>query len=221
MKFLTDPVKRFELIETMLFDKDAGGLVLLERHIERLETSARYFAYVYDEAEVRRALERAVAGKAGRLRVRLLLAEDGKLTVTTTALPPADPKAVMRFAVSSSRVDSSDLFLFHKTTRRELYDREWQEYADRLGTDEVIYLNERGELAEGSRTTIFIERDGKLLTPQLSAGLLPGTLRAELIAEGKAQEAVLTLADLQSADAIFLGNSVRGLVLATRIDVAR
>jgi para-aminobenzoate synthetase/4-amino-4-deoxychorismate lyase len=122
MKFLTDPVKRFELIETMLFDKDAGGLVLLERHIERLATSARYFAYVYDEADVRRALERAVAGKAGRLRVRLLLAEDGKLTVTTTALPPADPKAVMRFAVSSSRVDSSDLFLFHKTTRRELYD---------------------------------------------------------------------------------------------------
>ncbi len=111
--------------------------------------------------------------------------------------------------------------MFHKTTRRELYDREWQEYADRLGTDEVIYLNERGELAEGSRTTIFIERDGTLLTPQLGAGLLPGTLRAELIAEGKAEEAVLTLADLQSADAIFLGNSVRGLVPATRVDVVR
>jgi para-aminobenzoate synthetase/4-amino-4-deoxychorismate lyase len=125
----------------------------------------------------------------------------------------------MRFAVSSSRVDSSDLFLFHKTTRRELYDREWQEYADRLGTDEVIYLNERVELAEGSRTTIFIRRDGELLTPALTAGLLPGTLRAQLLAEGKAREAVLTLADLQSADAIFLGNSVRGLVPATRTDV--
>jgi para-aminobenzoate synthetase/4-amino-4-deoxychorismate lyase len=221
MKFLTDPVKRFELIETMLCDREAGGFVLLERHIERLATSARYFAYVYDEAEVRRALDSAVSGKAGRLRVRLLLAEDGKLTVATTPLPSADPKAVMRFALSSSRVDSSDLFLFHKTTRRELYDREWQEYADRLHTDEVIYLNERGELAEGSRTTIFIERDGTLLTPQLGAGLLPGTLRAELIAEGKAEEAVLTLADLQSADAIFLGNSVRGLVAATRVDVVR
>ena len=160
----------------------------------------------------------AVAGKGGRLRVRLLLAEGGQVTVTTTPLPPADPDAVMRFAISSSRVDSSDLFLFHKTTRRELYDREWQEYADRLGADEVIYLNERGELAEGSRTTIFIERDGELLTPALAAGLLPGTLRAQLLAEGKAREAVLTLADLQSADAIFLGNSVRGLVPATRID---
>ena len=219
MKFLTDPVKRFELIETMLFDPAAGGFVLLDRHIERLATSARYFAYVYDELVVRRALDDAVVGKSGRLRVRLLLAEGGDVTVTTTPLPPADANAIMRFAVSASRIDSSDLFLFHKTTRRELYDREWHEYSERLGTDEVVYLNERGELAEGSRTTIFIERDGELLTPPLSAGLLPGTLRAELLAEGKAREAVLRLADLESADAVFLGNSVRGLVTARRIDV--
>jgi para-aminobenzoate synthetase/4-amino-4-deoxychorismate lyase len=220
MKFLTDPVKRFDLIETMLFDPRAGGFVLIERHIERLKTSARYFAYVYDEHGVRRALDAAVAGKTGRLRVRLLLAEGGEITVTTTPMPPADPEAVMRFAISSSRVDSSDLFLFHKTTRRELYDREWQEHSERLGTDEVIYLNERGELAEGSRTTIFIERDGELLTPPLSAGLLPGTLRAELLAEGKAREVVLTPADLEATEAIFLGNSVRGLVPARRIDAS-
>lgn len=220
MKFLTDPVKRFELIETLLYDAQGGGYALLERHIDRLQTSARYFAFPCDEPAVRRALDDAVEGKKGRLRVRLLLSEGGAVTVTTTALPPADPNALMRFAVSETRVDSSDLFLFHKTTRRELYDREWQEYSERLGTDEVIYLNERGELAEGSRTTIFIERDGRLLTPPLSAGLLPGTLRAELLAEGKALEAVLTLADLQSADAIFLGNSVRGLVPATRVDAS-
>ncbi|MCZ7596164.1 MAG: aminodeoxychorismate synthase component I [Hyphomicrobium sp.] len=218
MKFLTDPVKRFELIETLLFDPEQGGFTLLERHIARLATSARYFAFAYDEPAVRRALEAAVAGARGRLRVRLLLAEGGEVTVTTTPLPPADPNAVMRFAVSTTRVDSSDLFLFHKTTRRELYDREWQEYSQRFSTDEVIYLNERGELAEGSRTTIFIERDGELLTPPLAAGLLPGTLRAELLAEGKAREAVLTLADLETAGAVFLGNSVRGLVRAQRID---
>jgi para-aminobenzoate synthetase/4-amino-4-deoxychorismate lyase len=141
----------------------------------------------------------------------------GRHTVTTTALPQPAPEAVMRFAVSGTRVDSSDLFLFHKTTRRDLYDREWQEYAERLGTDEVIYLNERGELAEGSRTTIFLQRDGRLLTPALNSGLLPGTLRAELIAEGKAVEAVLTLADLRSAEAVYLGNSVRGLVRAEEI----
>lgn len=217
MKFLTDPVKRFDLIETLLFDPAEGSFVLLERHIERLATSARYFAFAYDEAATRQALDNAVAGKNGRQRVRLLLSENGELTVTTSPLSASDPKAVMRFALSSSRVDSADLFLFHKTTRRELYDRERQEYADRLKVDEVVYFNERGELTEGSFTNIFIEKNGELLTPLLSSGLLPGTLRAELIAEKRAREEVLTLADLQGADAVYLGNSVRGLVRAERI----
>ncbi|WP_072369226.1 aminodeoxychorismate synthase component I [Hyphomicrobium sp. NDB2Meth4] len=220
MKFLTDPVKRFDLIETLLYDAQEGGFALLERHIERLATSARYFAFVYDDGLVRDALAQAVEGKSGRQRVRLLLAEDGKVTVTATQLPPADASAVMRFALSSSQVDSADLFLFHKTTRRELYDRERQEYAERLGTDEVIYTNERGELTEGSFTTLFIERNGVLLTPQLEAGLLPGTLRAELLAEGRAREAVLTPADLDNADAIYLGNSVRGLLRAVRVEAS-
>jgi para-aminobenzoate synthetase/4-amino-4-deoxychorismate lyase len=218
MKFLTDPVKRFELIETLLHDPAQGGFVLLERHIDRLANSARYFAFAFDERAVRAALANAVAGTTGRLRVRLLLAEGGEVSVTSMPLPPADPEATVRYAVSASRVDSNDLFLFHKTTRRELYDRERPEYAARLGVDEVIYLNERGELTEGSFTNIFIERDGTLLTPPLSAGLLPGTLRAELIAEGRARESILTLDDLAAADAVYLGNSVRGLVVATRVD---
>ncbi len=121
----------------------------------------------------------------------------------------------MRFVVSPSRLSTAPTCSsIHKTTRRELYDREWQHYGERRGTDEVIYLNERGELAEGSRTTIFVERDGKLLTPPLSAGLLPGTLRADLLASGRAVEARLTLDDLAAADAFWLGNSVRGLIRA-------
>ena len=218
MKFLTDPVKRFDLIETMLYDP-AGGFALLERHIDRLKTSARYFAFACDEGAVRRALADAVEGKAERSRVRLLLSESGAVTVTTTPLPPPDPDAVMRLAVSDTRLNSADIFLFHKTTRRELYDTEWQHYAERLGADEVVYLNERGELAEGSRTTIFLERGGRLLTPAIASGLLPGTLRAELLAEGRAVEAVLTLEDLKSADAVYLGNSVRGLVRAVPLDL--
>jgi para-aminobenzoate synthetase/4-amino-4-deoxychorismate lyase len=216
MKFLTDPVKRFDLIETMLFEPETG-LVLLERHIARLESSARYFGFAFDEVSVRKALSDAIEGQADRLRIRLLLSEAGVVTVTTTPLPPPDPDTIMRFVVSESILDSSDVFLFHKTTRRELYDQEWQKHSETMGADEVIYVNERGELAEGSRTTIFLERNGRLETPVLSSGLLPGTLRAELIAQGRAVEAVLTLEDLGSADAIFLGNSVRGLVRAAPI----
>jgi len=218
MKFLTDPVKRFELIETLLYDPEAGGYVLLDRHIDRLANSARYFAFAYDADAVRGALEAAAGRKSERLRVRLLLSEDGAVSATATPLPKPELDATMRFAMSSSRVDSADLFLFHKTTRRELYDRERQEYAARLGVDEVVYANERGELTEGSFTTIFVQRDGMLLTPALTSGLLPGTLRAELIAQGRAREAVLTPADLDTADAIYLGNSVRGLVRAVRVE---
>ncbi|WP_439542377.1 aminodeoxychorismate synthase component I [Hyphomicrobium sp.] len=214
MKFLTDPPKSFELIETLLHEAGAGYW-LLEGHLKRLGASAAYFGYAFDDGAVRAALANAVAGRQGeRLRVRLLLAEDGKISITVSEQAPQSPAAIMRYAISDTRLDSTNAFLFHKTTRRELYDREWQHYADTRGADEVLYLNERGEVAEGSRTNVFIEKGGRLLTPPLSSGLLPGVFRAELIAQGKAHEAVLTLADLADADAVFVGNSVRGLVKA-------
>lgn len=217
MKFLTDPPKTFELIETFLWEREAG-FWLIERHFERLAASARYFSFKFDEAAARTALEREVA-TAGRehprLRVRLLLAEDGRLTVTSVPIAAPIRDAVMRYVVSPTQLDSGDAFLFHKTTRRELYDQEWKHYSDTEGADEVIYLNERGELAEGSRTNIFVDRgDGVLITPPLPAGLLPGVLRAELIATGRAVEGILTIEDLEPPRSVYLGNSVRGLMVA-------
>jgi para-aminobenzoate synthetase/4-amino-4-deoxychorismate lyase len=218
MKFLTDPPKSFELIETLLYDAGAGYW-LLEGHVKRLSASAAYFGYAFDEGAVRTALTQAVAARAGeRLRVRLLLAEDGKLTITVAEQPAQKPGSVMRYVISDTRLDSTNAFLFHKTTRRETYDREWQHYADTAKADEVLYLNERGELAEGSRTNIFVERGGKLVTPPLASGLLPGVLRSELIASGKAVEDTLSLDDLANAEAVYVGNSVRGLVRAERIE---
>jgi para-aminobenzoate synthetase/4-amino-4-deoxychorismate lyase len=217
MKFLTDPPKTFELIETLLWERDKG-FWLIDRHFERLAASARYFSFAFDEAAAHTALDReaAAAGQEhARLRVRLLLAEDGRVTVTSAPMPAPGPQAVMRYVVSPTRLDSSDAFLFHKTTRRELYDQEWKHYSETAGADEVLYLNERGELAEGSRTNVFVDRgDGVLLTPPLPSGLLPGVLRAELIATGRARETVLTLDDLKTAHQVFLGNSVRGLLRA-------
>lgn len=214
MKFLTDPVRRFELIETMLYD-GAKGIWLRDGHMKRLAGSANYFAFALDDAEINAAIDAAIADAGvARLRVRLLLDEDGKVTVTTSPQPLPQPGTIMRYVISDTRLNSNDLFLYHKTTRRALYDREWAHFSETLGSDEVIYLNERNELAEGSRTSIFIERGGKLLTPPLSAGVLPGVLRQNLLDEGNAEEAVLHLEDLNRADAVYLGNSVRGLVKA-------
>jgi para-aminobenzoate synthetase / 4-amino-4-deoxychorismate lyase len=77
-----------------------------------------------------------------------------------------------------------------------------------------VFLNERDEVAEGSRSTIFLRRDGELLTPPLSAGILDGVLRREMLSTGECREATLTLGDLECADEIFLGNSLRGLIPA-------
>lgn len=219
MKFLTDaPKAAFQLIETLLYRR-TDGFWLLERHLGRLHASAEYFGYRYDEAAVREALDVAVDGaQSDALRVRLTLGEDGKVNVTTSEITLPTPASVMRFVVSDTRLDPQDLFLFHKTTRRELYDRQWAHYAKTDGADEVVYLNTDGFLTEGSRTNIFLQVEGKLLTPALHFGLLPGTFRAELMAAGKAEEASLRLEDLRRAEQVFLGNSVRGLVRADLIE---
>ena len=219
MRFLTDPVRSFSLIETMLHSP-VEGYVLLERHVERLEASARYFLFAFDLTGTLEALK----DHASRLgeeayRVRLLLHRDGSITITDTLLPRGSEMTAMAYAVSDHTIHSGNVFLYHKTTQRELFESEWALCHEQLGADEVIFLNERGEVTEGSRTNIFARMRGKLLTPPLTSGLLPGTLRADMLASGKAEEAVLTLDDLARAEAVYLGNSVRGLLPARACEI--
>ena len=217
MKFLTDPPKPFELIETMLHEPEKG-LWLEERHFERLRSSAAYFAFQFDEQRIREAIAGVLDQRRDqRLRVRLTIAEDGTPCVGVTELETGSTTAVMRYVVSPTRLNSANPFLYHKTTRREVYDSEWRKYHEEVGADEVIYLNQDGALAEGSRTTIFVEKDGVLVTPPSEVGLLPGTLRAELLATGQAIEGRLCLEDMERAKSCYLGNSVRGLVRAERL----
>jgi para-aminobenzoate synthetase/4-amino-4-deoxychorismate lyase len=149
------------------------------------------------------------------MRVRLTLSQTG-LDLTAVPLPPTPE--IFRFALADETMQSASVWLAHKTTNRAFYDQPRQRAHDERGLDELVFRNERGELTEGSFTTLFIERDGVLLTPPLSSGVLPGTLRSQLLDEGRAREQVLTLADLAQAEAIWLGNSVRGLIAAQWVD---
>lgn len=217
MRFLTDPVIDFQLIETMLHTP-GEGYALLERHMERLEASARYFLFAFERAGTLGALQ----DHASRLgddtwRIRLLLHRDGSTTITGTLLPKGEELTRMTYAVSEQVIESGNVFLYHKTTQRQMYDSQWTRCHEQFGADEVIFLNERGEVTEGSRTNIFARVGEKLLTPPLTSGLLPGTLRGDMLASGKAEEAVLTLDDLARADAVYLGNSVRGLLPAREV----
>jgi para-aminobenzoate synthetase / 4-amino-4-deoxychorismate lyase len=186
-----------------------AGYALLQRHLQRLSASATYFGLACDS----RAIAALLDGQrfSAPMRVRLTLDASGP-AVTAVPLPP-NP-AVFRFLLADEPLQSDSLWLAHKTTNRAFYDTPRQAAHASHGVDEVLFANERGELTEGSITNLFIERDGMLLTPPLSCGLLPGTLRAELLASGRAVEQVLRLADLAAAEAIWLGNSLRGLMPA-------
>ena len=157
-------------------------------------------------------------------RVRLLLNKDGGQEVSAVPCPELagggreDSGEPARVGISAKKTDSTDPFLYHKTTRRQLYDTERENFlAD--GFLEVIFCNERGEITEGSITSVFICRQGELLTPPLTCGLLNGVFRGallagELVAPGgvPVREQVLTVKDLEEAEAVYVGNSVRGLV---------
>ncbi|WP_449393857.1 aminodeoxychorismate synthase component I [Devosia riboflavina] len=210
LRFLSDPAPPVTLIETIKWSP-AEGFVLLGRHLARLLASAAYFGLKADAAEATTRLIAESANWTAPMRVRLTLSDTG-IEITAVPLPPNPEK--FRFIIAAETLNSTSVWLAHKTTNRAFYDSPRIAAHAALGVDEVVFLNERGELTEGSITNLFVQRDGRLLTPALSSGLLPGTLRAELIETGKAEDAILTLADLAAADAIFLGNSVRGLIRA-------
>lgn len=204
-RFFEAPRKPLELIETLRWENGFGRL---ESHLARMENSARVFGLAFDTTAAMAALQQAVAGRAGAWRVRLTLNEAARHHAIAHDLP-ANP-AHWTYAVSPERTDSRDLLLRHKTSWRNLYEDE----VKRLGTDEVIFCNQRGEITEGARSNIFIKRDDMLLTPPLDAGVLDGRLRAELIGQGQAREAVLTPDDLTGE--VWFGNSLRGLIRALR-----
>ena len=183
-----------------------------------------HFGYPFSREKVVAALDAEAARVTSHVAlVRLLLAEDGTITVTSTAIELPTKGTVWRFVISDQRLDEKDPFFYHKTTRRQFYDREMERQKALTGCDEVVFLNKKGELTEGTRANLFIEIDGRLFTPALTCGLLPGTLREELLdlPRAAASEAVLTPQDLLTADRIYLGNSVRGLVRAELLEPAR
>jgi para-aminobenzoate synthetase/4-amino-4-deoxychorismate lyase len=215
-RFATHPLPAFDLIETLGW-RASGGFSYLQDHLNRLENSATYFDFACNIKAIRASLEAHARNfnKKSGLRVRLLLSARGEISLTSTPLPLSgtapNPPLI---ALSPKRVDSRNIFLYHKTSRREVYDSEFARLCSDTEYFDVIFLNEFDQVTEGTRSNIFIEKNGRLLTPALSCGLLPGILRGQLLADKArpAHEAVITLTDLQTADTIYMGNALRGLV---------
>lgn len=194
--------RRFDLIEAMAFDPH-GGIADLQRHLDRMRRSAAALGFPFDHHEARNELQ-AATFRAGASLLRLLLSPSGAMAIELRDQPPppAQPVAV---AVAPLPLPADDPRLLHRTSDAVL-----EEACAAAGTFELLFRDRAGFLTQGSRTNLFVERQGTLLTPPLSRGVRPGVLRGKLIDAGEAREADLIEADL--AGGLLLGSAVVGLV---------
>jgi para-aminobenzoate synthetase/4-amino-4-deoxychorismate lyase len=204
-RVLTTRRPAFDLLETMRHDP-GEGVRNLDLHLERLAASADHFAFRFDPETALEVVEKAVASAPDRpCRVRLSLARDGTVRVACTALA-GEPDPV-RVALDRVSQDPRDVFLFHKTSRRERY----QEAARRHpGSDDVLLVNDRGEVTESTIANVAVMIDGRWWTPPLESGLLPGIGRQVALEEGRLAERTIAVEEVGSAEDLALVSDTRG-----------
>ena len=211
--FLNASALPFRLLESILLED--GELFLISRHIERLKSSARYFGFRFNEEQIVAELNRfTTTHPGGKWKIRLLLSRDGD--VESEALPLVTARSEpLRVALAAGPVDSAERLLYHKTTSRRVYEAA---LAGRPDCDDVILWNERGEVTESTVANVVLEIGGECFTPAQASGLLAGTFREELLAEGKLRERVIRVEELKRASDFFLINSVQKWIPASLVD---
>jgi len=226
-RFLTHLQLPFHLFETMFWRKE-DGFYLLGEHLARLQRGADYFKFSFDRGLAQRLLVAHVTDFTGKtLRIRLRLDKDGEITISDSQcdtpafvrLPIADEldsrpiSGAVRFA--NSGVGDAGPYIYYKTSHRVIYDGAFKEVLERGETD-ALFLNDRSELTEGCITNVIVLQDGRYFTPPVQCGLLPGVMREQLLQSDSnsptLMEKVLYREDVENADAVFICNSVRGVV---------
>jgi len=200
---------KFELLESLLWEPK-NGYFLLEKHLERLDRSADYFNFPRSPEAASQALQ-ALSLTFGAIaqKIRLTLSCEGKLTLQAQTLDNGILKIGASVGIARKPIDSQIPFLYHKTTYRLPYTMALEpqpEYRD------VFLWNRDGYITESTIANIAIDTPAGLITPPVKCGLLPGTFRAQLLAEGKIREEFITLDDLRNTQTLFLINSVRGWI---------
>lgn len=216
-RFLTGSDPGFDLFETTFATKEQG-IRHWDRHLSRLETSARWCGFPLDQTLLQKRVDETCVGFEAKVgyRLRIALGKSGEITVTSARLAPLAAPTIDVLLASEhgfAARSADDPLLRHKTTSREEYDRAWRE-AESLGAFDMLFFNERGELTEGGRSNVFVRLNGRWSTPPLDAGLLPGVMRGVLIEELDAEERTLTREDLDHAEALIICNALRGAVPA-------
>ena len=201
----------FALLETMLWTRDQG-VFLLDYHLNRLADSARYFGFSFDRGVAAQALDSLARTFGGqRYRIRLLQYRNGPPTLQHEVIEESSSTAYPVIALATEPIDPDNPFLYHKTTRRGVYERAFRSVA---GCDDVLLWNTDGFLTETSIANVVATIDGQRVTPPVTCGLLGGTYRQWLLDRGEIREGAIHIDDLSRADEFTLINSVRGQIPA-------
>ncbi|KAL4964890.1 aminotransferase class IV-domain-containing protein [Aspergillus stella-maris] len=213
---------------------------LLPYHQDRLRNAARYFKWdnaskllEKDLAQFARYLDTFMPDKGRCWRVRIVLDRSGNFRVETHPAPRIDlENFLVPFIINPTStpwrvyVDTSltmpSGFTMHKTTAREDYAaaRARVGIVSLQDTAEVLLVNPKGELMEGSITTPYFRRrehtgqgGPEWITPPLSSGGNAGTSRRYALTESFCAEQVMTIRDLIDGELCLLSNGVRGFFL--------
>ena len=224
-RVLTESMPEFSLLETMLWAPEEG-FFLREKHVARLLDSADYFGFPFErrggvtpplppQEIINVYLDEISSGFISPQRVRLLLDKNGNLNCESKAFTPSENR--LRVCLAKEPIHSGNVFLFHKTTHRDIYAKaitstrpsEGLSPEEHKPVDDVLLFNERGELTEFTIGNLVVEMNGRLYTPPVSCGLLSGTLRAHLVESGQVEERTVRVEELKDCSRIFLVNSVR------------
>jgi para-aminobenzoate synthetase / 4-amino-4-deoxychorismate lyase len=202
---LTTGRHNHHLLETLAYSPEHGARHL-DRHLARLADSAAYFGFDWDAAHTREVLQSALSGHANPARVRIRLTRGGDASVDLAPLPAtaADPVVLV---IDDEPVDSTSIWLRHKTSRREPYTSRSARHPE---ADDVILVNERGEVTETTIANLAVRIDDVWCTPAAVSGCLPGVERAHLLESQRLHERVLTVADVLSANELAVVSSLRG-----------
>ncbi|MEZ0189425.1 bifunctional chorismate-binding protein/class IV aminotransferase [Ralstonia solanacearum] len=221
-RFVTALDPGLSLFETMRATR-AEGVPLLDRHLARLEHSARAFGFGFDRDALVREIAHVCAAlpEDGAHRMRLSLQHSGAFSVTAAPLSPlpAAWDAPVRLHIAPQAREAVHSLPHHKTSLRAAYDAAWQA-AEREGAFDAVFFNADGTLAEGGRSTVLVKLEGRWWTPPLPAGVLPGVMRGVLLDDARPwlgvplHERVLTRAEVARAEAIAVCNALRGVVPA-------
>lgn len=212
-KFLTQ--RPFQLIETMRASKKEG-IFLFDLHLKRLRESAMFFDFAFDAEKIKSLLKQKMLTLFEKkiYKLRLLLKASGAISLKAAIIdsPPRTGKT-LKICVSPHKLDPGNIYLYHKTTRRPLYNRELKRCKNQ-GFYDIVFLNKNDELCEGAISNIFIRKNGIYYTPPVSCGLLRGVFREYFINKNreKVREKIIKTQDLLKADSIYCVNSVRGMV---------